>query len=53
MEYYAVIKRNEALARATPQTNPPKYYAEQKEPDIKGHILYGSIYRPHSDQINP
>lgn len=32
---------------------PPKYYTEQKKPDVKGHMFCGSIRRLCPDLTNP
>lgn len=30
----------------------PKKYAKWKKPDIKGHILYNSIYMTYPEEVN-
>lgn len=52
MDSHLAIKRNEVLARAIMWMNRRTMLSE-KEPDIRGHILYDSVYIKYPEEANP
>ena len=50
VEYYLAIKRNKILIASTDELQ--KYYAQQKKPNTKDHILYDSIHIKNPEQAN-
>lgn len=49
-EYYLAIKKEKSIEIHRNMGRPRKHDANAKEPDIRDHTLYDSIYRKHPDK---